>query len=177
MTILFYLAALAAANFATANWTPIFTDFMGQTVAITYGAFFIGALFFLRDAVQVRHGVKAAYYAIGAALAINVAMSFFYGDLAWITAASAAALLVSEVADTVAFTRFRGALGPRILFSGLISTPLDSTVFVILGLSPLTTGIVPWAAVVPTIVLQTAIKLTMQAVVAAPLWRKQAAVA
>jgi uncharacterized PurR-regulated membrane protein YhhQ (DUF165 family) len=169
--VFLYLLALAGANIATAQLAPMFVDFMGQTVAITAGTFFIGALFFLRDIVQARHGIKVAYAAICGALAINVLLSLHYQDLAWITAASAAALFISEVADTIAYTRFDGAFGPRILVSGAISTPIDSAVFVVLGLSPLTTGIIPWSAVVATIVLQFLIKFAMQLVVAMPLWR------
>jgi hypothetical protein len=48
-------------------------------------------------------------------------------------------------------------------------------VFVIFGLSPLTTGIVPWSAVALTIAAQVAIKLTLQLVAAVPLWRLEAA--
>lgn len=171
MTILLYLLALAGANIATANYAPILVDFLGTTVAITYGTFFIGALFFLRDLVQIRHGVRAAYLTIAAALVLNLMLSFHYGDLFWITVASAAALAISETADTVAFTWFDGRLGPRVVFSGAFSTPLDSAVFVVLGLSPLTTGIIPWSAVVATITLQTLIKFGMQMVIALPVWR------
>lgn len=171
MIVILYLLALAGANVATAELTPLFVDFMGQTVAVTAGTFFIGALFFLRDAVQARYGLRTAYAAIAGALAVNVVLSFHYDNLAWITAASAAALLISEVADTVAYTRFDGAFGPRIMLSGAVSTPLDSIVFVVLGLSPLTTGIIPWSAVLATIVLQFLIKFAMQVLVAVPLWR------
>lgn len=166
-----YVVATAGANIATANLTPIFTTFLGEPVVITAGTFFIGATFFLRDAVQVTSGLRAVYVAIAAALAINVGFSLHYGDLLAITLGSAAALLVSETADTIIFTRVDGKLGPRVLLSGLISVPLDSIVFVLIGLSPLTTGIVPWVAVVPTIVLQCLIKVAMQVVAATPVWR------
>jgi queuosine precursor transporter len=172
--ILLYLLVLAGANVATAELTPIFTTFMGQTVAITAGTFFIGALFFLRDLVQRKHGVKTAYVVIGVALLLNLALSFYYDDLFWITVASAAALTISEVADTLVYSRFDGDLGPRVLASGAVSTPLDSIVFVVIGLSPLTTGIIPWEAVLATIVLQWLIKFGMQVVVALPLWRVRA---
>lgn len=171
MTIILYLLALAGANVSTAELNPIFVDFLGQTVAITAGTFFIGALFFLRDTVQARHGVKAAYTTIFVALGLNLLLSFHYDDLLWITAASAAALLISEVSDTIVYSRYDGDFGPRILASGAVSTPLDSIVFVVLGLSPLTTGIIPWSAVLATIILQAIIKFGMQLVVALPLWR------
>lgn len=175
MTILLYLLALAGANVATAELTPIFTTFLGEPVVITAGTFFIGALFFLRDAVQIKHGVKAAYAAIGAALLLNLALSMHYDDLFWITVASGLALLVSEVSDTVVFTRYHGRIGPRILASGAVSTPLDSILFVVVGLSPLTTGIVPWEAVFATILLQSLLKFGMQVLAAIPVWRLRAA--
>lgn len=167
-----YAAVTAGANIATANMTPIFTTFLGEPVVITAGTFFIGATFFLRDAVQVTAGIRRVYAAITLALMLNVALSLHYGDLLAITLGSAAALLVSETADTVIFTRYHHSLGKRILVSGLVSVPLDSIVFVLVGLSPLTTGIVPWAAVIPTILLQSLLKISMQVIAATPFWNR-----
>ena len=163
-----YVAATAGANIATANLTPIFTTFLGEPVVITAGTFFIGATFFLRDAVQVTSGRHIAYAAIAVALGVNLVLSLTYGDLLWITFASALALAVSELVDTAIFTRFGHRVGTRVLLSGAASVPTDSALFVLLGLSPLTTNIVPWAAVIPTILLQALIKFALQLVVAIP---------
>lgn len=177
MIVALYIAAIAAANVLTAQLDPLLWHINNQTVAIPIGTFAIGLTFFLRDFVQVRHGIKVAYAAIIAALLVNLALSLHYGDLLAITLASAGAFVVSETADTIVYSRVDGRLGPRIVLSGLVSCPLDSAIFVIVGLSPLTTGIIPWSAVVLTIVVQVLIKVGLQLVAAVPAWRLEPAVA
>lgn len=171
MIVALYIAAIAAANVLTATLAPLLWHVDGQLVAIPIGTFAIGLTFFLRDFVQLRHGIRVAYAAIVAALLVNLALSLHYGDLLAITLASAAAFAVSESADTLVYSRVDGRLGPRILISGLVSCPLDSAIFVVFGLSPLTTGIIPWSAVALTIVVQVLIKVALQLVAAAPAWK------
>ena len=171
MTIALYIAAIALANVLTAELAPILWHVDDQVVAITAGTFAIGATFFLRDLVQRAYGLRAAYLAIAAALAVNLALSLAYDDLLEITLASAAAFAVSELCDTGIYTAVRGHLGKRILWSGLVSCPLDSAIFVVFGLSPLTTGIIGWDAVFLTILVQAAIKVSLQLVAAVPAWK------
>jgi queuosine precursor transporter len=170
-----FVAAIAAANVLTAELAPVLVTIDGTTAAVTAGTFAIGATFFLRDLVQYRHGLRVAWAAITAALLVNVALSALFDDLLAITLASAGAFLVSETIDTAIYTHAGGRLGPRILVSGLVSCPLDSAVFVVFGLSPLTTGIVPWSSVVATVLVLTAVKVAMQLLAALPLWRVQVA--
>jgi uncharacterized PurR-regulated membrane protein YhhQ (DUF165 family) len=168
--VVLYVAAIAVANVLTAQIAPLLLHIDGHVAALPIGTFAIGATFFLRDLVQHRHGLRVAWAAIAAALLVNFALSLHYGDLLAITLASAGAFVVSESADTAIYTLTPGRLGRRVLVSGLVSVPLDSTIFVVCGLSPLTTGIIQWNAVVLTITAQIAVKLTMQAVAAVPLW-------
>lgn len=175
MIVLLYVAAIAVANVVTAQLAPTLLHVSGEVIAIPAGTWFIGATFFLRDFVQVRYGLRVAYAAIALALVVNLGLSLHYDDLLAITLASAGAFAVSESSDTIVYTRTDGKLGPRIIASGLVSCPLDSTIFVIFGLSPLTTGIVPWSAVLLTIVAQVVIKVGLQLVAAVPLWRAEAA--
>jgi uncharacterized PurR-regulated membrane protein YhhQ (DUF165 family) len=174
MIVAVYVAAIAAANVLTAKYAPLLLHLDGQVVAIPIGTFAIGFTFFLRDLVQRRYGLRVAYAAIVLALGVNLALSVHYADLLAITLASAGAFAVSESADTLVYTLSGGRLGPRILVSGLVSCPLDSAIFVVFGLSPLTTGIVPWSAVPLTILAQVVIKLALQLVVAVPTWRVEA---
>jgi len=171
MIVALYIAAIALANVLTAQYAPLLLHISGQLVAIPIGTFAIGLTFFLRDFVQARHGLRTAYLAIGAALAVNLGLSVHYHDLLAITLASAAAFAVSETSDTLVYTAVDGRLGPRIIASGLVSCPLDSTIFVVFGLSPLATGIVPWSAVFLTIVVQVLVKIGLQVVAAVPAWR------
>lgn len=161
MRVLFivaYLATIVAANVATATQPPIEFDALGEHWLVTWGTFAIAATFFLRDAVQLAYGRAVAYMTIGAALALNAAMSLHYDDLAWITAGSVLALAISETTDTEVFTRWRGNLRARIAISGVIGGTLDSVVFAVVALSPLTTGIVPWEFLWTTIVAQIVVK-------------------
>jgi uncharacterized PurR-regulated membrane protein YhhQ (DUF165 family) len=135
-----YISAIVVANLLTANKAPLMFDWLGQHWVVTWGTFFVGATFFLRDGVQLALGRAKTYAAIAVALGINVALSRHYNDLMWITVASAAAFALSETLDTEVFTRLDGSLGKRIAVSGVLGGTLDSAVFAVIGLSPLTTG-------------------------------------
>lgn len=175
MRIIAYIAAIAAANFATANWAPLTFEWLGQFWVVTWGTFFIAATFFLRDTVQLKYGRRVAYYALAGALAVNVVLSFFYGDLIWVTVGSAAAFLVSETLDTEVFTRYHASLRKRVLLSGVLGGTIDSAVFAVIGLSPLTTGIVPWEFLWTSIVAQVVVKCGVQVVAAGVIpWQRLA---
>jgi queuosine precursor transporter len=175
MTVVLYVAAIALANVLTARLAPWLIPVDGQLVAITAGTWVIACTFWLRDLVQLQHGRRWALLAIGIALVVNLVLSRWYGDLLWVTVGSGLAFLLSETVDTYIYGIVDGRLGARILWSGLVSCPLDSMVFVLVGLSPWTTGIIGWNAVVLTVVVQTLIKWTLQLVAALPAWRLRVA--
>jgi uncharacterized PurR-regulated membrane protein YhhQ (DUF165 family) len=83
----------------------------------------VGFIFVVRDFAQreVGHRVLIAML-IGAALSYVMAAPY-------VAIASAAAFLVSELADWLVYTVTRRPLSQRILFSSLIGTPIDSVVF------------------------------------------------
>lgn len=163
-----YLSAIVAANVLTATQPPLIASLLGQTWVVTWGTFLAAATFFLRDAVQVTLGRAAAYLTVVAALLVTVALSHYYGDLAWVTAGSAIAFALSETLDTEVFTRLRGGIGKRVAVSGLLGGTLDSVVFALVGLSPLTTGIVPWEFLWTTVVAQVVVKCAVNLAVAIP---------
>jgi uncharacterized PurR-regulated membrane protein YhhQ (DUF165 family) len=156
--IVLYLAVIAAANLITSKYDPIF---WGKLI-IPAGSFLIGATFILRDLVQHAVGRRNTYLAIGAAMVLSAAMSLSLAQTLWITAASAAAFLVSESADTEIFTRLKLPLSLRVLYSGVVGGALDSVLFVLIGLSPLFTGILPWSLVGYAIAGQIVVKIAMQ---------------
>lgn len=170
--VLAFVAAVALANYLTANYAPLTFDWLGQVWIITWGTWMIAATFFLRDAVQVRYGRRTAYAAIGVALVVNVAMSVLYDDLLWVTIGSASAFIVSEALDTEIFTRLHDRLAARIAVSGIVAGTIDSAVFAVVGLSPLTTNIVPWQYLWTTIVAQVVVKTVVQLVAAVPVARR-----
>lgn len=163
MTFAAYIAAVIAANLLTAHYAP--AD-IGPFL-VTWGTWMIGATFILRDLLQRAHGRTVAYIAIATGLAASAATSRALEDPLWITAASAAAFAISETADTETYTRIRARLSTRIAASGAVAVPLDTIVFATIGLSPLTTGYVPWASMPNLILGQLLIKGALQAGAAA----------
>lgn len=164
--VVLYIASVVAANVITANTAPLQVTVLNTLFIVTWGTWFIGATFFLRDAVQVRYGRATAYQAIGAALLFSLVFSIWNGDVFWIVVASALAFGVSEALDTEIFTRYHSTLARRVLVSGLFGGLLDSALFVVVGLSPLTTGFVPWSAVPAAILGQWVVKSALQAIAA-----------
>ncbi|MCT6923129.1 VUT family protein [Metasolibacillus sp.] len=158
MRILCYLASIVIANVITARFAP----FEIGMFIVPMGTFFVGATFIFRDLVQNKYGRKKTYLFIFIALLLSAAVSFSLGDTLMIVAASALSFIISETADTEIYTRLKLSMAWRVLYSGIVGGLLDSTVFVIVGLSPLGAGFIPWAAVPAAIVGQILVKTIMQ---------------
>lgn len=166
MTLALYIAAIAAANVITAATTP--AD-IGPFL-IPWGTWFVACTFFLRDALQIRYGRATAYLAIVAGLAVSALTSALLGDTLAIVAASGLAFGLSETLDTEVFSRTKAGLPTRVALSGVLGGALDSTVFVLVGLSPLWSGIIPWSAVGNAILGVFLVKAAVQLIAAAS-WR------
>jgi uncharacterized PurR-regulated membrane protein YhhQ (DUF165 family) len=164
--ILLYVAAVAAANIVTAATSP--AD-IGPFL-VTWGTWFAAVTFVLRDVIQLRHGRRVAYAAIGAGLAVAAVSSALLGDTEAVVVASAVAFGLSESLDTEVFTRLKASLPWRVGVSGVVGGALDTSVFVILGLSPLWSGIIPWSAV-PNAILGVWLAKCLVQALAAVSWR------
>ena len=70
--------------------------------------------------------------------------------------------LVAETTDTEIYTRLKLPIAWRVLYSGIVGGFLDSVIFVIVRLSPIGAGYVPWGAVPAAIVGQIIVKTVMQ---------------
>lgn len=158
--VICYLLAITVANVLTAGLQPMAIG----PLLIPAGSYLIGATFILRDLVQRKYGRKNAYIAIVAALTLSAITSFLLGDSLAIVTASAITFAIAETADTEIYTRLKVAFHIRVLYSGIVGGFLDSTIFVILGLSPLGAGFVPWSGVLYAILGQMIIKLIMQGI-------------
>lgn len=158
--ILFYLVSIVTANVVTARFAPLE---LGMFI-IPMGSFLIGATFIFRDLVQNKFGRKKTYGFILLALVLSATVSFSLGDTLIIVAASALSFLVAETADTEIYTRLKLPMAWRVFYSGIVGGFLDSIVFVVVGLSPLGAGFIPWAAVPAAIVGQIIVKTVMQLV-------------
>lgn len=138
-----YILAIVIANFITAYFAPLVLGIF----IIPWGTVFVGLTFVFRDLVQLQFGRRKTYYIIAIGLGISILMSIFYGDMLPITIASSLSFVLSEVVDTEIFTRFKLSFYNRIMLSGILGGLVDSVVFILIGLSPLFTGILTWEQV------------------------------
>ncbi|WP_026694194.1 VUT family protein [Peribacillus kribbensis] len=160
MRILLYLVAIVCANVITASVAPLtFGVFI-----VPMGTLLIGATFILRDIVQNKFGRKKTYAAIAAALILSAVVSAALGDTLLITLASAISFAVSETTDTEIYSRLNLPMSWRVFYSGLVGGILDSAIFVIIGLSPLGAGMLPWEAVPAAILGQIIVKTIIQGI-------------
>ena len=157
---LLYLLLIALSNVLTAKFNPFVLA--GGFLVIPVGSLFAGAVFVLRDLVQMKHGRTNTYKLILWATLLSVALSHALGDTAHVAAASMTAFLLSEALDTELFSRMRASLSKRVLVSGALGGCLDSTIFVVFGLSPIAANVLPWDVVPFAIFGQTLVKLLVQ---------------
>lgn len=155
-----YLLLIIAANLLTAKFSPL-SLFEGALI-IPVGSVFAGAVFVLRDLVQLKHGKGKTFETILWASVLSGLSSIVLGDTAHVAAASVAAFIASEVIDTEIFSRLRKSLAARILLSGILGGCVDSTLFVVLGLSPMGANMLTWAAVPSAIGGQMLVKILVQ---------------
>lgn len=158
MRILLYLLAIVIANVVTARFAPL--EF-GMFI-VPMGTIFVGATFIFRDLVQNKYGRQKTYVFILMALILSALVSYSLGDTLMVVAASALSFLISETADTEIYTRLRLPMAWRVFYSGIVGGILDSVVFVIIGLSPIGAGVLPWAAIPAAILGQVIVKTIVQ---------------
>ncbi|MGG0718445.1 VUT family protein [Robertmurraya massiliosenegalensis] len=163
MRILLYLLSIVTANVVTAGFAPLELGIF----IVPMGTFLIGATFIFRDLVQNKYGRKKTYMFIAVALIMSGVVSSLLGDSLWIVFASAVSFLIAETTDTEIYTRLKLPMNLRILYSGLVGGLFDSIIFVVIGLSPLGAGFLPWEAVPAAIVGQVIVKTLIQGIGAA----------
>ena len=158
LRVIFYLLSIVTANVVTARFMPLELGIF----LIPMGSFFIGTTFIFRDLVQNKFGRKKTYAFIFLALVLSAVVSYLLGDTLIIVTASALSFLVAETTDTEIYTRLKLPMAWRVFYSGIVGGFLDSVIFVIVGLSPIGAGFIPWAAVPAAIVGQIIVKIVMQ---------------
>ena len=158
-----YLLTIAVANVLTARFSPLVL--LGGTVIIPIGSFMIGMTFMLRDLVQMRHGKRKTYFAMFAAFLLSAGMSLTLGDTAHIAIASAVSFFVSETIDTEIFSRLQKSFAIRVMISGAVGGLADSTLFVVVGLSPIGANVLSWSQIPYAVIGQTVVKAIMQTTV------------
>jgi len=158
LRVFLYLISIVTANVITAAIMPLEIGIF----IIPMGTFLIGATFIFRDLVQNKYGRKKTYLFILTALILSGAVSSLLGDTLMIVAASALSFIISETADTEIYTRLKLPIAWRVFYSGIVGGLLDSVVFVIVGLSPIGAGFIPWEAVPAAILGQVIAKTVIQ---------------
>jgi uncharacterized PurR-regulated membrane protein YhhQ (DUF165 family) len=139
MSVIFYLGSIILANIL------VHTLGIVTVLGLTFpaGAIAIGLTFSARDFVQERYGKFGCWTWMLVASLITFAFNL------QLAIASVCAFFIAEFSDWLIYTRTSGGLEKRLVLSNLISTPLDSVVFVLLAFGPL------W----PVIIGQTIIKM------------------
>ena len=160
MRPLLYILAIIVANIVTAAFQP--ANLFG--FLIPFGTWFIGLTFFLRDLTQNQYGRNKTYLFILIALVLSAITAYILGDPLNIVFASALSFLVAETTDTEIYTRLKLPMSWRVFYSGTVGGVLDSSIFVIVGLSPVGAGFIPWEAVPMAIIGQVIIKTVMQGI-------------
>lgn len=96
----------------------------------------VGFVFIVRDFAQREIGHRILF-----AMAIGVGLSYVLAD-PYVAMWSAIAFMVSELADWAVYTFTKRPMSERVIFSSILSAPLDSAVFLIgLGIAtPLAVG-------------------------------------
>ncbi|HEX7056665.1 MAG TPA: VUT family protein [Bacilli bacterium] len=158
MLPLLYIFAIVAANVVTAATEPLNLVLF----IVPYGTFVIGISFILRDLVQSQFGRARTYGFILLSTLLSALTSYLHGDTLWIVFASLLTFLISETTDTEIYSRLKLPFHMRLLYSGTVAGVLDSTVFVVVGLSPLGAGFIPWSAVPLAILGQIVVKTLVQ---------------
>src|SRR5690606_3760659 len=98
------------------------------------------------------------------ALVLSATVSFILGDTLALVAASALAFIIAESADSEIYSRLKVSFVWRVFYSGIVGGILDSAVFVIVGMSPIGAGFIPWEAVPVAILSQVIAKSAVQTV-------------
>ncbi|SEA49606.1 hypothetical protein SAMN05660420_02295 [Desulfuromusa kysingii] len=126
ISVAFYLGSIVIGNMMVHSLGLV--TVLGMTFPA--GAVAVGLTFSARDIVQERYGTFGCW---GWMLAASLITLAFNQQLAL---ASGCAFVISELSDWYIFTKSRGGLKQRLVLSNLVSTPLDSLVFVLLAFGP-----------------------------------------
>ena len=116
-----YIATVVAINMAFAYIPPIV---LFDGTIFTIGSVIAGLVFVARDYAQREVGHKAV---LALMLAAGV-LSYLLAD-PFVAIASIAAFAISELSDYIVYSKYKGDFNKRVIFSSLVSVPIDTAVF------------------------------------------------
>lgn len=129
LPILAYIGSVVVLNMGFA-YVPMVETPIGMLSPM---AVLAGLVFVLRDFAQRRAGHGVLF-----AMIVATGLSYFLAD-PYVALASAAAFAAAELADYVIYTFTSKPFHQRILISSIVSTPIDTVVF-LYGISAFTVG-------------------------------------
>jgi uncharacterized PurR-regulated membrane protein YhhQ (DUF165 family) len=109
---------------------------------LTLAVFLVGFVFIFRDLCQREIGNRGALVAMFAAAVVT----WFIASPA-LAMASITAFVVGELADWVIYTFSKRSFQERVLYSSLVSCPVDTAVF-LSAAEPIIPGLFTWQALV-----------------------------
>lgn len=118
-----YFGSVVVANLGF-TYLPMINLPGGQSLAPM--SFLVGLIFILRDFAQRELGHKVLFF-----MGLGVVVSYLLAD-PYVALASAVAFALSELIDWLVYTFTKKPMKERILISSAISTPIDSSVFMLM---------------------------------------------
>lgn len=117
--MILYVAVVIGVNIGF-SYVPMISTPIGMVSPM---AIIVGSVFVIRDFAQRQAGHLVLF-----AIAIATIASYLLAD-PFVAVASAAAFLTSELVDWLTYTVTKKPFGQRVLISSIISTPVDTAVF------------------------------------------------
>lgn len=127
--VLLYVASVVIVNIGF-SYVPLIPTQFGLLSPM---ALVVGGVFVIRDFAQRQSG-----HLVLVAMVVATILSFLMAD-PFVAFASAAAFLTSELADYALYTFTKKPFHHRVLISSVVSTPIDTAVF-LLGIQNFTVG-------------------------------------
>lgn len=117
--MILYVATVIGVNIGF-SYVPMINTPLGMVSPM---AVIVGSVFVIRDYAQ-----RQAGHLVLVAIIIATVASYLLAD-PFVAIASAAAFLTSELVDWLTYTITKKPFGQRVLMSSIISTPVDTAVF------------------------------------------------
>lgn len=129
MSVLLYVASVVILNLGF-SYVPMIPTAIGMLSPM---ALLAGAVFVIRDFAQRKVG-----HWVLLAMVVATVLSYLLAD-PFVATASAAAFAAAEIADYLIYTLTKKPFHQRILLSSIVSTPIDTLVF-LFGINAFTIG-------------------------------------
>lgn len=162
MLVILYLLTIIIANLVTVIFPPTHLGF----IVIPPSAYFMGFTFILSNLLQDKYGASKSRGLVWTGVLLSALLFAVLQFSQSIVIASGVAFLVSQFVNTFLYDKLKHTRikDYALLTSSVISSLLDVSIFVIIGLSPLGLGVLHGIDVVLAIVGQFAVQTILQVI-------------